>query len=145
MEPGCLFCSCGEQCVSLLILKAYRPFLRVALLLCTAGGDGDAESAGAPGAGLAEDPTREIGDAGMVLRDPPAAHLLAHQVLRRLEAVVELQAAPREDSDLAFLTRLLQLATGARAMMKERAFEFPGKHGRICQLFAPSFFFEHVE
>ncbi len=40
---------------------------------------GDAESAGAPGAAHAEEPTRVLGDAGMILRDPSTFHLLIHQ------------------------------------------------------------------
>ena len=42
--------------------------------------DEDAESAGAPGASHAEEPNRELGDAGMVLRDPSTMHLIIHQV-----------------------------------------------------------------
>lgn len=40
--------------------------------------EGDAESAGGPGAG-GEGAGRVVGDAGLVLRDPSTAHLLAHQ------------------------------------------------------------------
>lgn len=47
--------------------------------------DEDAESAGAPGASHAEEPNRELGDAGMVLRDPPTLHLIIHQVLFHVE------------------------------------------------------------
>ena len=42
--------------------------------------DEDAESAGAPGASLAEEPNRELADAGMVLRDPSTFHMLVHHV-----------------------------------------------------------------
>lgn len=39
-------------------------------------------------------------------------------MLRRLESLVENQQVPSEDPDLAFLTRLLQLAVGCRAMLR---------------------------
>ncbi len=45
---------------------------------------------------------------------------IAGQVLRRLEVLVENQQVPSEDSDLAFLTRLLQLAVGCRSMLRYR-------------------------
>lgn len=47
-------------------------------------------------------------------------------MLRRLEDVVEQEVVPSNDRELIFLTRLLQLAVGCRAMMRDRAFVFPG-------------------
>jgi hypothetical protein len=48
------------------------------------------------------------------------------QVLRRLEAGPEEQLLPGDDRQLAFVTRLLQLAVGCRGMMRERAYRFAG-------------------
>lgn len=50
--------------------------------------DDDAESAGAPGASAAEEPGKELGDAGMVLRDPSTFHLILHHVGAALLAVM---------------------------------------------------------
>ena len=49
------------------------------------------------------------------------------QIIRRIEAVVECEEVPGSDRELVFLTRLLQLALGCRAMMREHKYCFPGK------------------
>ena len=85
------------------------------------GGDDDAESAGVPGAvtAFADDPLRELGAAGMVLRDPAVFHLMLHQIVRCLEKSVEEQKVPQDNLDVVFLTQLLTLAVGARTMLRE--------------------------
>jgi negative elongation factor B len=93
--------------------------------------DNDAESAGAPGgASAAGAPQRELGDAGMALRDPAPFHLLLRQVVRRLEKCVEEAAVPRDDRELAFLTRLLALAVECRGLLRDRHFHFPRERAR---------------
>lgn len=87
--------------------------------------DDDAESAGAPGASRADDPLKELGQAAMILRDPPAYHLLLHHVIRRIEKAVDAQTVPSEDKELVFVTRLLQLGAGAGAMIRDRKYQFP--------------------
>ncbi|GAB4814531.1 hypothetical protein N2152v2_001577 [Parachlorella kessleri] len=97
----------------------------------------DAESAGAPGASHAEEPNRELGDAGMVLRDPSTLHLMLHQVIRRVEAVVDAEEVPGNDRELIFLTRLLQLAVGSRGMMRDNAYVFPEGDPELLGTFYP--------
>ena len=49
------------------------------------------------------------------------------QVIRRLEAATEAEALPKDDQELVLTTRLLQLAVGCRAMMRERRYRFAGR------------------
>ena len=86
-----------DACLSVRVsYAACLSMLLLPLLIAADGGDGhrrhpsapspaaiddDAESAGAPGASGSEEPEqRQLGDAGMVLRDPPTFHLLVHHV-----------------------------------------------------------------
>lgn len=102
-------------------------------------GDDDAESAGVPGAAaaFADDPLRELGAAGMILRDPAVFHLLLHQIVRCLEKCVEVQAVPKEDKDLVFLTQLLTLAVGVRSMLREGAYDFPDPDPEVLNTLYP--------
>ncbi|PSC68506.1 Negative elongation factor B [Micractinium conductrix] len=101
--------------------------------------DDDAESAGAPGASAhGEEPHRELVDAGMVLRDPSTFHLLIHHVIRRLEAATEAEALPKDDQELVLTTRLLQLAVGCRAMMRERRYRFAEASPELLTTFYPT-------
>lgn len=72
-----------------------------------------------------DDYGKVIAEAGMILRDPSALHLIIKQVLHRLPVIFEAQGVPSEDEDLVFLTRLLQLAVGCRQMLKEKRYAFP--------------------
>ncbi|KAG2491041.1 hypothetical protein HYH03_010488 [Edaphochlamys debaryana] len=90
----------------------------------------EAESAGAGGhgggAGGVVEPLRVLGDAGLVLRDPSALHLLAAQVLALLHTeVVAAERLPRDVPDMALLLRLMQLAVEARSMMRDRVYRYP--------------------
>ncbi|GFR42656.1 hypothetical protein Agub_g3593, partial [Astrephomene gubernaculifera] len=90
----------------------------------------EAESAGAGGAGGGAggvvEPLRVLGDAGLVLRDPSALHLLAAQVLALLQSeVVAAERLPRDVPDLALLLRLMQLAVECRSMMRDRDYRYP--------------------
>jgi negative elongation factor B len=102
-------------------------------------GDDDAESAGVPGAAaaFADDPLRELGAAGMVLRDPATFHLMLHQIVRCLERCVEAQAVPKEDNDLVFLTQLLTLAVGVRKMMLDGTYDFPEPDPEVLNTLYP--------
>lgn len=91
------------------------------------GREDDAESAGVPGAFAADEPIRDLGDAGMVLRDPAPFHLMLHQVMRRLEHCVDLQIKPKDDPELLLLTRLLILAMDARPMLINNTYAFAGE------------------
>lgn len=79
----------------------------------------DAESAGAPGhtRSQQQDPLKELADASMALRDPPIYHYLLHQVMMRLEQVVEGGELPKNDDQLQHLIELLALACGCREMV----------------------------
>jgi negative elongation factor B len=103
------------------------------------GGDDDAESAGVPGAAaaFADDPLRELGAAGMVLRDPAVFHLMLHQIVRCLEKCVEVQAVPKDDKDLVFLTQLLTLAVGVRTMLRDGTYDFPEPDPEVLNTLYP--------
>ncbi|GLC43520.1 hypothetical protein PLESTM_001482300 [Pleodorina starrii] len=90
----------------------------------------EAESAGAGGhgggAGGVVEPLRVLGDAGLVLRDPSALHLLAAQALALLQSeVVAAERLPRDVPDLVLVLRLMQLAVECRTMMRDRAYRYP--------------------
>ena len=70
------------------------------------------------------DESTVLGEMGMILRDPPVYFFLARQALKRLEHVVEAQTMPRDDSALTFLSRLLQIASNCRFMLREKSFKF---------------------
>ena len=63
--------------------------------------------------------------------------LVLLQVLRRLEALVESEAPASSDSDLVFMTCLLQLAVGARQMLRERRYHFPEVSNDLLKTFYP--------
>jgi negative elongation factor B len=88
-----------------------------------AGGAGvpcdEAESAGnALGNTLAE-PYQVLGDAGIILRDPSAMHLLLATALRQVLVGASEGKLPRDLSQLKFLLRLLQLAVDSRTMLRD--------------------------
>ena len=90
------------------------------------GGRGAAQRAGSEASDGGESISRVedsaaqwLADAGMVLRDPPVLHLLLHETVRTLEGVVEREAVPKDDPDLAALTKLLAYACGARDLLLE--------------------------
>jgi hypothetical protein len=58
-------------------------------------------------------------------------------VLRRLEALVEDESSPSSDSDLLFMTCLMQLAVGARSMLRERRYQFPQASQDLLKTFYP--------
>lgn len=88
--------------------------------------DDDAESAGLPVTQKAGRICKDLGDAGMCLRDPAAFHLIVHEIIRCLEDCVEGDGLPRNDPRLCSLTRLLTLATEARGMFGDNSFYYPG-------------------
>ena len=59
------------------------------------------------------------------------------QVLRRLERLVEAEQSASDDPDLVFLTSLLQLAAGCRAMLRSRRFSFPAADPELLHSFYP--------
>ncbi|PNH00841.1 Negative elongation factor B [Tetrabaena socialis] len=87
----------------------------------------EADAAGAGGhgggAGGVVEPLRVLGDAGLVLRDPSAMHLLAAQVLSLLQSeVVAAERLPRDVPDLVLVVRLMQLAVECRSMLRDRSY-----------------------
>eukprot|EP00884_Botryococcus_braunii_P001342 jgi/Botrbrau1/11208/Bobra.0075s0004.1 len=60
------------------------------------------------------------------------------QVLKELErSVTEQLGMPKEDPDLVFLTRLVQLAVGCRTMMRERKYTIPPASQLLLHDFLP--------
>ena len=57
------------------------------------------------------------------------------QVLLRLQAVLDSYGQAGEDEDLVFLTRLIQLACGARAQLKQGGSFPPASQGLIKRLY----------
>ena len=86
----------------------------------------DAESAGIPGIHQTGRICRDLGDAGMCLRDPLAFHIIVHEIIRRIENCVELDMLPWDDDKLRSLTRLLTLATQSRYMLHNDKYYYPG-------------------
>lgn len=58
------------------------------------------------------DESTALGEMGMVLRDPPIFAFLAGTCYDRLRQVVKLERVPKQDFNLVFLTRLLQVGRG---------------------------------
>ena len=58
-------------------------------------------------------------------------------MLRRLEGLVERETSPSDDADLVFMTRLLQLAVGARSMLREKQYKFPEPSHALLHVFYP--------
>lgn len=58
-------------------------------------------------------------------------------MLRRLENLVEREGSPSSDTDIVFLTRLMQLAVGARGMLRERQYAFPEAADHLLKTFYP--------
>ncbi|KNC52596.1 uncharacterized protein AMSG_08459 [Thecamonas trahens ATCC 50062] len=65
-----------------------------------------------------------LGDLGMVLAQPAVYEWLVHAALRKVHAVMEAQALPRDSTELTALTQLAMLAVQARVMMLRRQFTF---------------------
>eukprot|EP00891_Asterochloris_glomerata_P009209 jgi/Astpho2/9209/Aster-07167 len=72
-----------------------------------------------------QEPGRVLGEAGMIVRDPSALHLLVFQVLRRLKHASEAGKLPCDDADLTFIVRMLQLSAECRQMLRGHSFSFP--------------------
>jgi hypothetical protein len=75
------------------------------------------------GRGAAHD--RWLAQAGMVLRDPPAQHLLAAAAVGRLHRCVDERALPRADRALALMLQLLALGVDARRQLRDRRYAMP--------------------
>eukprot|EP00899_Mesostigma_viride_P024734 jgi/Mesvir1/5445/Mv15502-RA.3 len=78
-----------------------------------------------------------LADAAMILRDPPVLHLLLHEVLASLIAVVEREGIPKDDERLLFLTQVLGLSLGARKMLKDGVYLLPPPDKSLLQSFFP--------
>jgi hypothetical protein len=91
------------------------------------GREEDAESAGIPGTHQTGRVCRDLGDAGMCLRDPLAFHIIVHEIIRRIENCVEFDMLPWDDDKLRSLTRLLTLATQSRYMLHNDKYYYPGE------------------
>lgn len=51
---------------------------------------------------------------------------------------MEAEQSPSDDPDLVFLTSLLQLAVGTRAMLRSRRFSFPAADHELLHSFYPA-------
>lgn len=54
-----------------------------------------------------------------------------------MEALVESEAPASSDTDLVFMTCLMQLAVGARKMLRERKYHFPEVSSDLLKTFYP--------
>jgi hypothetical protein len=59
------------------------------------------------------------------------------QVIRHLEAAVEGMRDPADDDELIFMTRMMQLAVGSRAMLRDRKYCFPDASSTLVHEFYP--------
>ena len=103
---------------------------------------GDAESAGAPGGGggaaSRDARARAIGDAALVVRDPSTLRLLAHAAAARVAALTATATPPGGDAQLALLARLLGLATGVRAVLREPVATLPPPPADLVRVLFPT-------
>ena len=74
-----------------------------------------------------------LGEAGMILRSPEVFHLLGHEALRMLAQAVGEERLPRGDKKLAFIARLIALASGSQAMLREGVFVFQKEDPALLQ------------
>ncbi len=65
------------------------------------------------------------GDMGMILQDPPVLHLLLHETIRTLEAVIEAEGVPKKEPRLHDLTKFICLALTSQACLRENFSEVP--------------------
>lgn len=87
------------------------------------GPDAEAEEDGVGRGAARQD--RWLAQAGMVLRDPPAQHLLAAAAVGRLHRCVDERALPRADLALTLMLQLLQLGADARRQLRDRRYAMP--------------------
>lgn len=81
---------------------------------------------------------RPLADAGLLFRDPSAQHLLAHGVLRGLEACGAAARPPGDDPGLMTLTRALQLSIECRTMLREQRYHVPQVPQQLTGRFYPA-------
>lgn len=84
----------------------------------------DAESAGLPGPAAQKSINRELGEASMCLRDPPAFHLIVHEIIQSIEDCVVQEGLPRDNARLCRLTKVLCVAIESKFMFREDKFEY---------------------
>lgn len=96
----------------------------------------DVESAGSP---VRSDQATEkdLAEAGMVLSDPPAMHVLVAAIVTQLQRIPK-GHLPSGNADLLFLHRVLQLATSSRRMLQNRTYLFPVPRDEIMREFYPA-------
>lgn len=58
-------------------------------------------------------------------------------MLRRLEKLVEDESSPSQDADLKCMTSMLQLAVGARTMLREEEYSLPKPADHLISTFYP--------
>uniref|UniRef100_A0A7S0RMM1 Uncharacterized protein n=1 Tax=Chlamydomonas leiostraca TaxID=1034604 RepID=A0A7S0RMM1_9CHLO len=96
----------------------------------------EAESAGNVAGSLVE-PYRVLGEASVVLRDPSALHLLASSVMQLVYTAAVDGKLPRDTPQVAFVTRIMQLATDGRQMLRDRKYRLPEPDARILHNLLP--------
>ena len=86
-----------------------------------------------------KDDTQEqvTGDMGMILQDPPVLHLLLHETIRTLEAVIEAERVPKKEQRLHDLTRFICLGLTSQACLRENVNYIPATPKEIIDDFYP--------
>lgn len=83
----------------------------------------EAESAGNVTGPLVE-PYKVLGEAGVILRDPSAMHLLAATVLQLVLEGAFQGKLPSEVERVDFVVRMMQLAVDSRQMLRDRKYRW---------------------
>lgn len=60
----------------------------------------------------------------MCLRDPPAFHLIVHEIIQSIEDCVVQEGLPRDNARLCRLTKVLCVAIESKFMFREDKFEY---------------------
>jgi len=97
----------------------------------------DAESAGIPGPAAQTSINRELGEASMCLRDPPAFHLIVHEIIRSIEASVAQGELPRKNERLWKLTKVLSVGADSKFMFREDSFQYLDPDQQLIETLYP--------
>eukprot|EP00195_Chlamydomonas_chlamydogama_P014869 CAMPEP_0202909070 /NCGR_PEP_ID=MMETSP1392-20130828/48159_1 /ASSEMBLY_ACC=CAM_ASM_000868 /TAXON_ID=225041 /ORGANISM="Chlamydomonas chlamydogama, Strain SAG 11-48b" /LENGTH=701 /DNA_ID=CAMNT_0049598681 /DNA_START=412 /DNA_END=2517 /DNA_ORIENTATION=- len=96
----------------------------------------EAESAGNASGSVAE-PYKVLGDAGTILRDPSAMHLLLAHIIQLTYQGAMQGELPRASQQMQFVLRMIQLAVDSRQMLRDRKYRLPEPDPRIVQDLLP--------
>jgi hypothetical protein len=80
---------------------------------------------------------RELGEASMCLRDPPAFHLIVHEIIRSIEACVVEERLPRDNERLCRLTKILCVAAESKFMFRSDDFQYLNPDSQFLETLYP--------